>query len=132
MKPIDESRRWFHCLVVLRVSMSNPSLSASTLLLGTGVGCFLIAAFGFVQGRIPLDSLTLGMAFPVLGLMLVAVSRSIRSGLGPFTATFPQEDDDMLVERVRRDLETTRKEESVGSAWAELEASVLESELSEE
>ena len=112
--------------------MSNPSQAASTLLLGTGVGCFLIAGFGFVQGRISLDALSLGLVFPVLGAVLVAVSRSIRSGMGPFTASFPSEDDEMLVERVRRDLETTRQEESVGSAWAELEASVLESELGEE
>lgn len=132
MKLIDERRRWFHCLVVLRMPMGNPSQSASTLLLGTGVGCFLIAALGFVQDRIPLDSVSPGMAFPLLGIALVAVSRSIRSGMGPFTASFPSEDDEMLVERVRRDLETTRQEESVGSAWAELEASVLESELGEE
>ena len=38
----------------------------------------------------------------------------------------------MLSERVRSELETTVKDASVGSAWAELEAAVLESELSEE
>ena len=112
--------------------MSNPSLAASTLLLGTGVGWCLIAGFGFVQGRISLDALSAGLVFPVLGAMLVVVSRSIRSGEGFFTTAFPPEDDDMLVERVQRDLESTRKEESMGSAWAELEASVLETELSEE
>jgi hypothetical protein len=64
--------------------------------------------------------------------VLVAVSRSIRSGEGLFTTAFPSEDDDMLVERVHRDLQSTRKEESMGSAWAELEAAVLETELSEE
>ena len=112
--------------------MSNPSQAASTLLLGTGVGCFLIAGFGFVHGRISLDALSLGLVFPVLGAVLVAVSRSLRSGEGLFTAAFPSEDDDMLVERVHRDLQSTRKEESMGTAWAELEAAVLETELSEE
>jgi hypothetical protein len=38
----------------------------------------------------------------------------------------------MLAERVRNEIETTAKDASVGSAWAELEAAVLESELSEE
>ncbi|RJU79970.1 MAG: hypothetical protein DWC09_08565 [Candidatus Poseidoniales archaeon] len=112
--------------------MSNPSQAASTLLLGTGVGCFLIAGFGFVQGRISLETLSTGLVFPVFGAVLVAASRSIRSGEGFFASAFPSEDDDMLVERVHRDLESTRKEESMGSAWAELEAAVLETELSEE
>ena len=37
-----------------------------------------------------------------------------------------------LAERVRSEVETTVKDGSVSSAWAELEAAVLESELSEE
>ena len=45
---------------------------------------------------------------------------------------FPDEDDDLLAERVRSEIETTVKDGSVSSAWAELEAAVLESELSEE
>ena len=45
---------------------------------------------------------------------------------------FPDENDEMLSERVRNELEATVKDASVGSAWAELEAAVLESELTEE
>jgi len=45
---------------------------------------------------------------------------------------FPDEEDETLTERVRSEVETTLKDASVGHAWAELEAAVLESELSEE
>ena len=91
--------------------MSNPSQAASTLLFGTGIGCFLITGFGF---------------------LFIAVSRSIMAGHGILSKSFPSEDDQQLIERVHSELETTRNEASVGSAWAELEAAVLESELSEE
>ena len=108
--------------------MPTPSQTASTLLLGTGVGCFLIVGFGFVQDRIAIDGLSTGLLFPLLGLLFIVLSRLVGSG----SNMFPSEDDDMLVQRVQSDLQVMRKEESVGSAWAELEAAVLESELSEE
>lgn len=114
------------------MSMSKPSDSASTLLLGTGLGCFLITGFGLIQGRMYLDSLSLGWLFPVTGVVLLLMSRTLRSGNGPLSKAFPDENDEMLSERVRSELETTVKDASVGSAWAELEAAVLESELSEE
>ena len=69
---------------------------------------------------------------PILGFLFIALSRSIGAGHGILSDSFPSEDDQQLIERVQSELETTRKEASVGSAWAELEAAVLESELSEE
>ena len=112
--------------------MSKPSDSAATLLLGTGLGCFLISGFGLLQGRMHLDSLSIGWFFPVTGVVLLLLSRTLRSGSGPLSRTFPDENDEMLSERVRGEIETTVKDASVGSAWAELEAAVLESELSDE
>jgi|TARA_B110000967_G_scaffold180987_2_gene197736 hypothetical protein len=112
--------------------MSKPSDAASTLLLGTGIGCFLITGFGLVQGRMNLEVMSLGWLFPFLGLFMIILSKTILSGTGPFSHAFPDEDDDMLAERVRSEIETTVKDGSVSSAWAELEAAVLESELSEE
>ena len=114
------------------MSMSNPSHSASTLLLGTGLGCFLITGFGLVQGRMELASFSAGWFFPIIGVLLLFFSRTLRSGAGPLSKAFPDENDEMLSERVRNELEVTVKDASVGSAWAELEAAVLESELSEE
>lgn len=114
------------------MSMSKPSDAASSLLLGTGIGCFLITGFGLIQGRMNLETLSLGWVFPSIGLLLVILSKSVLSGTGPLARSFPDEDDDMLSERVRSEIETTLKDVSVGSAWAELEAAVLESELSEE
>ena len=112
--------------------MSKPSDSAATLLLGTGLGCFLISGFGLLQGRMHLNSLSIGWFFPVIGAVLILLSRTLRSGNGPLSRTFPDENDEMLSERVRGEIETTVKDASVGSAWAELEAAVIESELSEE
>jgi hypothetical protein len=112
--------------------MSKPSDSASTLLLGTGMGCFLITGIGLIQGRMEFDTLTAGWLFPIIGALLLVLSKSIVSGSGPLAGTFPDEDDEMLAERVRSEIETTAKDASVGSAWAELEAAVLESELNEE
>ena len=113
-------------------NMGNPSQLASTLLFGTGIGCFLITGFGFLLGRISIESLETGVVFPILGLLFIALSRSIDTGHGFLSDSFPSEDDQQLIDRVRSELETTRKENLVGSAWAELEAAVLESELSEE
>lgn len=112
--------------------MSKPSDSASTLLLGTGMGCFLITGIGLIQGRMGFDTLAVGWLFPIIGVLLLVLSKSIVSGSGPLAGTFPDEDDEMLAERVRSEIETTAKDASVGSAWAELEAAVLESELNEE
>lgn len=114
------------------MAMSKPSDAASTLLLGTGIGCFLITGIGLLQGRMELDALTVGWLFPIIGTLLLVLSKSIISGAGPLSGAFPDEDDEMLAERVRNEIETTAKDASVGSAWAELEAAVLESELSEE
>lgn len=112
--------------------MSTPSDAASSLLLGTGIGCFLITGFGLVQGRMNIESMSLGWLFPLLGLFLVMLSKTLRSESGLMSNLFPDEDDDLLAERVRSEIETTVKDGSVSSAWAELEAAVLESELSEE
>tara|TARA_B100000767_G_C19762827_1_gene536040 strand:- start:422 stop:760 length:339 start_codon:yes stop_codon:yes gene_type:complete len=112
--------------------MSKPSDSASTLLLGTGLGCFLITGFGLVQERMSLDSISLGWFFPITGIVLILLSKTLQSGGGPFSKVFSNEDDEMLSTRVHSEMESTLKDASVSSAWAELEAAVLESELSEE
>jgi hypothetical protein len=112
--------------------MSKPSDAASTLLLGTGIGCFLITGFGLVQGRMNLETVSAGWLFPIIGLLLIILSKSVLSGIGPLSHMFPDEEDETLTERVRSEVEATLKDASVGHAWAELEASVLESELSEE
>ena len=114
------------------MSMSKPSDSASTLLLGTGIGCFLITGFGLIQERMELQTFSVGWFFPITGIVLLLLSKTLRSGAGPLSKAFPDENDEMLTERVRGEIETTVKDASVGSAWAELEAAVLESELSEE
>lgn len=114
------------------MSMSTPSNSASTLLLGTGLGCFLITGLGLVQDRMSLDSVSIGWVFPLTGVLLILLSKSLLSGAGPLSKAFPDEADETMVERVRSEIESSVKDSSVGSAWAELEASVLESELSEE
>jgi hypothetical protein len=54
------------------------------------------------------------------------------NGTGPLSGAFPDETTEELATRVRNDVNESVKAASVGSAWAELEANVLEQELSEQ
>ena len=60
------------------------------------------------------------------------LGKSLNDGNGPLANAFPDESAEQLASRVRDDINESIKAASVGSAWAELEANVLEQELSEE
>jgi hypothetical protein len=45
---------------------------------------------------------------------------------------FPDENNMDVVERVSKEIEITKKEDEMGGAWAQLEASLLSSEIGEE
>jgi len=53
-------------------------------------------------------------------------------GKGPLSTLFPDENNMDVVERVSKEIEITKKEEEMGGAWAQLEASLLSSEIGEE
>lgn len=112
--------------------MATPSDAASSLFLGTGIGCFLITGFGLFEGRMSLTELNIGWVFPLAGLLLIFTSNSVGSRKGFLSSIFPHEDDDSLESRVQSDVEESMKYASVGSAWARLEADVLATDLGQE
>jgi hypothetical protein len=112
--------------------MGNPSDAASKLLYGTGLGLFLVAGFGLIEGRMELNELGIGWIFVLIGTILIGLGNTLGNGSGPLTEAFPNESADELAMRVRGEIDDTIKDASVGSAWAELEANVLEEELSEQ
>ena len=112
--------------------MANPGDAASKLLLGTGIGLLLIAGFGLIEQRMSVDGLSLGWLFVLLGLISLGLGKTLDRNSGPLSQAFPDESDSQLAVRVRNDINTSIKDASVGSAWAELEANVLEQELSQE
>ena len=112
--------------------MANPSDAAAKLLFGTGVGMLLVAGFGFIEGRANIDEPSLGWLFILIGLIALVLGKGLNDGNGPLASAFPDESAEQLASRVRDDVNESVKEASVGSAWAELEANVLEQELLEQ
>ncbi|RJU97873.1 MAG: hypothetical protein DWC04_05005 [Candidatus Poseidoniales archaeon] len=125
-------RRWFHPCLLSAHTMANPSDAAAKLLFGTGVGMLLVAGFGFIEGRANIDEPSLGWLFILIGLIALVLGKGLNDGNGPLASAFPDESAEQLASRVRDDVNESIKEASVGSAWAELEANVLEQELSEQ
>jgi hypothetical protein len=112
--------------------MANPSDAATRLLTGTGLGVLLVAGLGFIEGRSSIDELGVGWALVLIGLMFIGLGKTLGNGTGPLSGAFPDETTEELATRVRNDVNESVKAASVGSAWAELEANVLEQELSEQ
>jgi len=112
--------------------MSNPSDAASKLLYGTGTGLLLVAGFGLIEGRMQISELGMGWIFILLGAVFIGLGNTLSNGAGPLSPAFPNESADELAQRVSEDINTSIKDASVGSAWAELEANVLQEELSEQ
>lgn len=125
-------RRWFHPCLLLPFTMANPSDAATKLLFGTGVGLLLVAGFGFIEGRATIEEPSIGWLFILIGLLALVLGKSLNDGNGPLARAFPDESAEQLASRVRDDINESIKAASVGSAWAELEANVLEQELSEQ
>ena len=112
--------------------MAKPSDAATKLLFGTGIGLLLVAGFGLMEERMTIDEINIGWIFALLGLILLGLAQSLTKGNGPLSAVFPDETPSELAVRVKDDINTSIKDASVGSAWAVLEANILEDELSEE
>ena len=112
--------------------MASPSDAATKLLYGTGVGMLLVTGFGLIEGRMVIDEISLGWVFAIFGLILLGLGKTLERGSGPLSTAFPSETAQELSNRVREDINASIQDASVGSAWAELEANVLELELSDE
>ena len=112
--------------------MQRPADAASRLLMATGLGLILAAAFGLQQQMLDFDNVGIGWIIGIAGLLLVGLSILVAKGEGPFAKAYPLEDDLEMANRVKGDVEETEKDSSVGNAWAKLEATVLEQDISEQ
>lgn len=79
-----------------------------------------------------IDEIGVGWLFILLSAIVLLLGNALNEGSGPLMAAFPNESSDELALRVRNDINASIRDASVGSAWAELEANVLEDELSEQ
>ena len=112
--------------------MQRPADAASRLLMATGLGLILAAAFGLQQQMLDFDNVGVGWIIGIAGLLLIGLSILIAKGEDPFAKAYPLEDDLEMANRVKSDVEETEKDSSVGNAWAKLEATVLEQDISEQ
>ena len=112
--------------------MQRPADAASRLFMATGLGLILAAGFGLQQQMLDFDNIGAGWIIGIAGLLLVALSILVAKGEGPFAKSYPLEDDLEMANRVKGDVEETEKDSDVGNAWAKLEATVLEQDISEQ
>jgi hypothetical protein len=112
--------------------MQRPADAASRLFMATGLGLILAAGFGLQQQMLDFDNIGAGWIIGITGLLLVALSILVAKGEGPFAKSYPLEDDLEMANRVKGDVEETEKDSDVGNAWAKLEATVLEQDISEQ
>ena len=105
----------------------TPAERAKKLLLGTGLCLVFVFAIGLSNDRFTLASLDTGWLFLIFGLAMIGLSFTS----GSFSSRFPDESDEEMTDRVHNDVSETKREASVGDAWASLEQNVLTNELSE-
>ena len=116
----------------LGYNMQRPADAASRLLAATGLGLLLATGFGLQQQMIDLNKVGVGWIIGISGLILLAISTLVAQGDGPLAKSFPLETDIEMAKRVKDDVEEIEKDSSMGNAWAKLEATVLEQDISEQ
>ena len=112
--------------------MHAPHKAASYLLGGLGVGLLLATGFALQQDRMSITSFGLGHTLLVASLFSFLMSYLTLQGKGPLATTFPNETLEELSDRIQSEYQEEEKYERVSNAWAELEATVLSSELNDE
>jgi len=112
--------------------MQRPADAASRLLAATGLGLLLATGFGLQQQMLELNKVGVGWVIGISGLILIAISILVAKGDGPLSKAFPLENESDMANRVKEDIEDIEKDSSMGNAWAKLEATVLEQDISEQ
>jgi hypothetical protein len=112
--------------------MENPAKAASRLLLSTGLGLLLVTGLALQRNLLSISTPNYGWLIPLSALIFIYLSMMMNKGKGPLSTLFPDENNKDVVERVSKEIEITKKEDEMGGAWAQLEASLLSSEIGEE
>lgn len=112
--------------------MENPAKAASRLLLSTGLGLILVTGLALQRGLLTISEPNFGWLFPISGFVFIAMSKMMKKGIGPLSKIFPNEDAEELVERISEEVSVSEKHDKMGGAWAQLEASLLSTEIGED
>lgn len=110
----------------------TPAIRAQRLLLGTGLGLLLASGMALISGVISIEEPDIGFIFPLIGLILLALSGPTGKGQGPLGNLFPNENTESMTMRIEAELMSTKRDDDVGNAWAKLEHTMLSKELEEE
>ena len=112
--------------------MQRPADAASRLLMATGLGLILATGFGLQQQMLDINKVGIGWVIGISGLILIGLSSLVAKGDGPLAKAYPLENEIEMASRVKEDVEEIEKDTSMGNAWAKLEATVLEQDISEQ
>jgi len=111
--------------------MHAPHKAASYLLGGLGMGLLVATGFALQQDRMSITEFNIGHLLLISAIVCLFFAYVTRKGIGPLSSLFPNESLEELSERIQSEFHEEEKYERVSNAWAELEATVLTSELVE-
>jgi|TARA_A100001388_G_scaffold177656_1_gene132929 hypothetical protein len=112
--------------------MNDPSKAASRIFYGTGFGLILACGFGLLEGRMEITTLGIGHIFLLLAVISIIVAYSLGREYNFLKSIYPNETENEMVERIKKEINEIEQDSAVGNAWAKLESQVLEKELEQE
>ena len=113
--------------------MDNPAKAARRILLGVGIGLFLVSFLALREGRLPLQE-NIGWSIPIAAMVTIVIGFIIpqqSNAEGHLARWFPALDERNVGEEVEKSIVSDGKDEDVGGAWAKLEEAMLSSEIDE-
>tara|TARA_Y100000758_G_C15970247_1_gene392935 strand:- start:487 stop:834 length:348 start_codon:yes stop_codon:yes gene_type:complete len=113
--------------------MDNPAKAARRILLGTGVGLFLVSFMALREGRLPLYS-NIGWSIPIAAIVAIVIGFMIPQqpdSKKRLARWFPALDESSIGEDIKNVVSSEEEDGDVGGAWAKLEEAMLSSELEE-
>ena len=113
--------------------MDNPAKAARRILLGAGVGLFLVSFLALGEGRLPLQG-NIGWSIPIAAFFTIVIGLMIPQqpgAEGRLANWFPALGEDGVGEDVKVMIVVEEKDEDVSGAWAKLEEAMISSEIDE-
>ena len=90
------------------------------------------AVFGLLEGRMEITTLGIGHIFLLLAVISIIVAYSLGREFNFLRSIYPNETENEMVERIKKEISEIEQDSTVGNAWAKLESQVLEKELEQE
>ena len=92
----------------------------------------LACGFGLLEGRMEITTLGIGHIFLLLAVISIIVAYSLGREYNFLKSIYPNETENEMVERIKKEINEIEQDSAVGNAWAKLESQVLEKELEQE